>query len=166
MEILPWTLLARRNSFHNELQASPAEVVYGESLRLPGDLPAQPTPDQTIQDILSHVQTLPDRPPAQSRPSVGPQHFPQQAVDATHVYVRKPKSKTHPLSPVSDGPFPILERLGNSCLTIQTGNYKSGAPRTELVHWRNCVPACLPDTTIPAQRSKLGRKPKQPAIPA
>ena len=159
MDVLPWTLLARRNSFHNELQSTPAEVVYGEPMRLPGDLTPRPSPGQTVEDILTKVKALPDRPPSQTRPPVEPQHFPQQAHEATHVYVRKPKSKRKPLGPVSDGPFVILKREGTSCLTIQTGTYKSGAPRTELVHWRNCVPAVLPDTTISAKRPALGRKP-------
>ena len=163
MDVLPWTLLARRNSYHNELQATPAEAVYGESMRLPGDLTPRPSPDVTTEDILLKVKALPDRPPAQTRPPSGPQHFPPEADSATHVYVRRPKSKIKPLTPISDGPFVILNREGHSCLTIQTGTYKSGAPRTELVHWRNCIPANLPTTTIPASRPKLGRKPANAA---
>ena len=160
MQVLPWTLLARRTSYHNELQTTPAEAVLGQLPRLPGDLPIRPTVDQTIQDIVEHMKSVADRPPAQTRPPRDPIHFPNQAQEATHVYVKKPKSKTGPLTPVADGPFAIKERLGTSCLHIQTGTFQSGAPRMEVVHWRNCVPAVLPETTTPAHRPKLGRKPR------
>ena len=158
MQVLPWTLLARRTSYHNELQSTPAEAVLGQLPRLPGDLPLQPTVDQTVKDIVDHMKKVADRLPAQTRPPKEPVHFPKEAQEATHVYVRKPKSKTTPLSPLADGPFPIKERLGTSCLHIQTGQFQSGAPRMEVVHWRNCVPAILPASTTPAHRPKLGRK--------
>ena len=160
MQVLPWTLLARRTSYHNELRTTPAEAVLGQLPRLPGDLPIKPTVDQTIQDIVDHMKAVADRPPAQTRPPKDPVHFPDQAQEATHVYVKRPKSKTGPLTPIADGPFVIKERLGTSCLHIQTGTFQSGAPRMEVVHWRNCVPAVLPQTTTPAQRPKLGRKPR------
>ena len=161
MQVLPWTLLARRTSFHNELQGTPAEAVLGENPKLPGDITPQSTPDETLAQMMDRMRLVADRPPAQSRPSVEKPHFPDKADNATHVYVRKPKSKTKPLGPISDGPYVILERLGNSCLNIQTGHYKSGAPRTEIVHWRNCYPAVLPVSTTPAVRPPLGRKPRQ-----
>ena len=165
MDVLPWTLLARRTSFHNELQCTPAQALMGQNPRLPGDVEPQPTVDTTLQQILEKVKDVTNRPPAQTRPSTDSTYFPPAAEQATHVYVRRPKSKTGPLTPISDGPFPILERLGNSSLKIKVGEYKSKAPRTETVHWRNCVPAILDANTKPAERPKLGRKPRVLASP-
>ena len=161
MQILPWTLLSRRTSYHNELDGTPAEAVMGQNPRLPGDVPPQPSTDETVQAILTRMKELASQPPAQTRPPVEPVYFPTAAQQASHVYVRRPKSKIRPLSPISDGPFKILERIGTSCLKIQTGKFKSGTPRVEIVHWRNCFPAVLPESTTPAERPKLGRKPKQ-----
>ena len=161
MEILPWTLLARRTSHHHELDGTPAEALLGQNPRLPGDVAPQPSSDKTVKEMMDRMKELANKPPAQSRQPVEPVYYPQKAQEATHVYVRRPKSKIKPLSPISDGPFFILERLGSACLKIQTGKFKSGAPRIEIVHWRNCFPAVLPETTTPAERPKLGRKPKQ-----
>ena len=161
MDILPWTLLARRTSHHHDMDGTPAEALMGQNPRLPGDVVPQPSTDKTVTDIIDRMKELANKPPIQSRPPQEPVYFPDKAQHATHVYVRRPKSKIKPLSPISDGPFIILERIGSACLKIQTGKFKSGAPRTELVHWRNCFPAVLPTSTTPAERPKLGRKPKQ-----
>ena len=165
MDVLPWTLLSRRTSYHNELQGTPAQALLGQNPRLPGDLQPQADPELTIDKIMAQMQSVASRPPAQTRPPQEPVHYPKEVLEATHVYVRRPKSKIKPLQPIADGPFLILDRLGTSCLNISTGKYKSGASRTEVVHWRNCVPAILPENTIPAHRPKLGRKSKKQASP-
>ena len=156
MSVLPWIILARRTSFHSELQGTPAEAVFGENPNLPGDLTPTGQPSQSIQQIMAKAKETLTKAPAQTRPPPDSSYFPPAAQSATHVFVRR--AKKTPLGPVSDGPFPILQRMGKSCLQIKVGDFKSGAPRTEVVHWKNCYPAPTSDTTIIATRPKLGRK--------
>ena len=159
MEALPWILLARRTSVHNDIQATPAELVLGNNPRLPGDLQTDMPLDKSIPDLLNRLKKNAERPPQPtSLHKELPTYFPPAAQRATHVFTKNHKRK--PLDPVYSGPFPILERLGKSCLKIEVGKFKSGSPRTEVHHWRNCVPSCPPEGTKPATRATLGR-PKQ-----
>ena len=52
MRALPFVLLSRRTSYHNIIKATPAQLVFGEDPRLPGDLtPLQE--GQTSAQLLS-----------------------------------------------------------------------------------------------------------------
>ena len=157
---LPWVLLGRHNSFHVELQATPSEVVFGEDMRLPGDIDAPFGPDKSLQDLIKRVKGNADRPaaPTALHKSV-PVYMPSDVDTADHVYVKR--AKTSPLSPKADGPFPILKRIGKSSLEVQVGTYKNGQPRTEVHHWRNCQPYKA-ECQTPAVRPTLGRKPLNP----
>ena len=159
MSVLPWTLLSRRTAYHSELQASPAEVVYGTQLRVPGDLHAGDlTPDHGLPQLLDRLRENARRPPAQTGLRREPKvYYPPTTLTATHIYLRR--QKTTPLSPRSDGPYRILKRVGKSVVQIITGEYKNGNKRTEMHHWKNCHPMILPDDTIDAHKLTLDRKP-------
>ena len=161
MSALPWVLLARRTAYHSELQAAPAEVVLGDMPRLPGDLQPDNNDDHSLADLIDRVKANARRNPAQTslRRQI-PVYFPKKAEEATHVYLKR--GKTTPLSPIADGPLLILEKLGKSCLKVKTGEFKSGQPRTEVVHWKNCQPLTLPLDTKTANKPTLGRPKKQP----
>ena len=163
MSILPWTILAKRTTYHSELQASPAEIVFGDNPAVPGDLPGADLPaDHSLVDLLDRLRTNTHRAPAQTTIRRHPQvYYPPTTATATHVYLRCPK--TTPLSPIKDGPFPIEQRLGKSSVKIITGQYKNGTNRTEIQHWNNCTPYILPDYQDSAVKVPLGRKPKQSA---
>ena len=159
MAILPWTLLARRTAYHAQLQASPAEVVFGDVPRVPGDLTPELPADSSLADLINRVKTNAKRPPAPTKTPAPQTQLENSTLGADHVYVRR--AKHTPLGPLSDGPYPILERLGKSCLKIKTGEFVFGKPKTEVVHWRNCTPHTLTPTEKPATRPKLGRKAKE-----
>ena len=161
MRVLPYVLLGRRNSYHSDLGASPAEVVFGEQMKLPGDAPLPMNAGETMEELLARVKALPDRPPAQTNlhKTVHP-YMPSKCATTTHVYTER--AKKTPLEPRYDGPFPILQRLGKSCLQIEVGRYVSGQPRTEVRHWNTCSPADVAPSTENAIRPTLGRKPLNP----
>ena len=163
MDILPWILLSRRTSFHSELQASPSEAVFGQNPVVPGDLPAGDIPtDHSLAQLMDRVRNNASKPPAQTSVRRDPPvYYPPTTVTATHVYLRKAKAKTSPLSPISDGPFRILERIGKSSVKIRVGYFRTGSPRTEVHHWKNCHPMILDTDTEDAHKVPLGRKPKQ-----
>ena len=134
--------------------ATPAQVLFGEDLRLPGDMTPPLGSGETLEALLKRVKANVERPPAQtSLHKVLPVHLPPSTTTATHVYTDKPK-KT-PLGPIADGQFPIVRRLGKSCLEIQVGEYVNGKPRTEIRHWRTCHPAPPQENITPATRPPL-----------
>ena len=153
----PFILLGRRTSYHGELGATPSQVVYGEDVRLPGDLVPPMGSGETITDLLTRVKANADRPPAQTATHKNlPTYMPPSTAKATHVYTKKPK--VTPLSGRYDGPYPIKDRIGKSCLQIQVGDTPAGQPRLETRHWKTCYPAIPDESTADAVRPVLGRK--------
>ena len=158
MRKLPWVILGRRTSYHEDLQATPATVVFGEDPKLPGDLGAPVGEAEDLAQLLERVRQLPHRPPAQTNlRKEAKVYMPPSTELATHVYTKNPK-KT-PLGARYLGPYPIEERQGKSCIKIITGYYKNnGKPRTEIRHWNTCYPAPLGCES--AVKPPLGRKPQ------
>ena len=156
MRILPWVILSRRTSFHGELGATPAQAVYGEDMKLPGDLIPPMGSGETIEDLLQRVQANADRPPAQTATHKQmPVYMPAATETCTHVWTKR--AKPTPLGVKWDGPFEIDQRLGKSCLKLKVGEYKNGQFRTEIRHWKSCYPADMPEGSQGAYRPALGR---------
>ena len=156
MRMLPFIILGRRTSFHGELQTTPTQAVFGQDVRIPGDLIPPMTSGETIEDLLTRVKANALRPPAQTATHREiPTYMPPTVETCTHVYTKKPK--VSPLGPKNDGPFPILKRIGKSCIQIKVGDYVNGTPRTETRHWNSCYPADLAEDTESASRPTLGR---------
>ena len=74
---------------------------------------------------------------------------------STHVYLLK--GKPTPLGATYEGPHPIKEKLGTSCLKVEVGVYNDGTPREDVIHWNNAKPGVLRPGTKNAQRPALGR---------
>lgn len=137
VDALPLVLLGLRAVIRADLQCSTAELVYGTSLRLPGDfftstkLPDQP--QQFLQRLLDCVQDLRPTPP---RPSEHKTIFvhPDLAT-ATHVFVRHDAVRP-PLTPAYDGPFRVLHRTPKTATLLQNG-------REETVSLDRLKPAYL-----------------------
>ena len=162
MRKLPYVLLARRTAYHAELGTTPATVVYGEDPLLPGDIRPPMGSGESLEQLKAKVQELPNRPPAQTNLRKEPKiYMPPSTESATHVYTKVPK-KT-PLGPRYNGPYPIKERRGKSCLVIRTAFYANGQERLELRHWNTCYPANPTDAEVPdAVKKPLGRRPLNP----
>ena len=163
MDRLPWVMLSRRTCYQPALDATAADLVFGSTPLVPGDILGEPGPEPTseqLKDLLKGLRINASRPPVQTTHSGSTTaNYPDMA-NVTHVYVRK--GKTSPLGKVFDGPFPILEHMGTACIKIQVGLFANGEPRTEIQHWQNCKIAHLPPDAENANRSALGRKPNQP----
>ena len=110
---------------------------------------------EPLQDLLARVKLNAERPPAQTATHRKiPVYFPATAKTATHVYTKR--AKQTPLGKKYDGPFLIQERMGKSCIRLQTRKYANGTLRTEVHHWKNCVPTTLPHSES-ASKPTLGR---------
>ena len=135
---LPWVLLGLRSAPKEDLQASPAELVFGDNLLLPGDFAANgqapifPTPP------AAPIQ------PAASHHTQGPSPTSLSALfNSKHVFLRVGASHSSLQRPYQ-GPFKVLEP-GPKTFRILVG----GAPQTVSVD--RLKPATLPmvDTDTP-----------------
>ena len=113
---LPMTLLALRTTLKPDIGSSPADLVYGEGLSVPGNLlPSFPNQDgeldrqrqNTLANLRLEVERLqPTQTSAHRIPNV---HVPKDLQTATHVMVRR-GGVTPPLTQPFQGPFRIESR--------------------------------------------------------
>lgn len=111
---LPLVLLGIRSCFKEDIGCSSAELVYGTTLRIPGEFFDQPaTPAMDHSDFLSNLRSAMDKIRAMptGSHSVKRSYVPQRLTKCSHVFVRKDNKKDKkPLTAQYDGPFRILER--------------------------------------------------------
>lgn len=102
---------ANHSTFKEDLCSTPAELVYGTTLRIPGEffneLPINTTETQTVVDLRKAMRTL--RPTSTSWHGE-PKIFVQRDLNtSSHVFIRDDSirpSLSHPY----DGPYEVIER--------------------------------------------------------
>jgi hypothetical protein len=121
-EALPLVLLGIRAAFKEDLQASVAELVYGEPLRIPGELltptaePAEPA--HLITELRRHMARL--------RPVPAARHaFPATFVHSdlgkcTHAFLRQDAPR-RALEPPYSGPYRVLSRKNKTLQLMVRG---------------------------------------------
>lgn len=138
---LPLVLLGIRSALKEDLLCTSSELVYGTTLRLPGDFltssPAQET------DIPSYLVNLRDlfqniRPTAPRQVTRRHVFVSNDLPTSTHVFLRRDAIKP-PLTAPYDGPFEVLERK-NKTITIRVNG------RTEVVSADRLKPAYIATT--------------------
>lgn len=109
---LPTILLGLRSTFKEDLQATPAEMVYGTTLRLPGEFFCISKSNDCnecdfVSDLRKRMASLQPTPTADhSRPAI----FYSRSLDATtHVFVRNDTVRAS-LRPPYDGPYEVRKR--------------------------------------------------------
>ena len=154
---LPWVLLGLRAATKEDIDCSPAELLYGQQLRLPGQITAadQSTcPSSFVKDLKTAMEGLKPAPTAHHQPSSPPQpHIPDGLQRSTMVWVRRDGQKK-PLTPRYDGPYRVLERHGKY-FKLRLGD------REDTVAIDRLKPANLPEDRAPAEPPKRGRPPAQ-----
>ena len=90
MDALPFVLLGIRTTLKEDISATAAEMVYGTTLRLPGEFftPSQrslPDPSDYISNLRTHMQTIRPPPP---RPTQRNSKIIDGLSTATHVFIR------------------------------------------------------------------------------
>ncbi|KAJ0169229.1 hypothetical protein K1T71_015259 [Dendrolimus kikuchii] len=111
-EVLPWVLLGICSAWKDDLQASTAELVYGEPLRLPGQFltmgPDEPVDTNSIVSSLrSHMRKLTPQPTSWRTSLHKPFYVPKDLNTATHVFLRQGPVK-RPLQPPYQGPYKVV----------------------------------------------------------
>jgi cleavage and polyadenylation specificity factor subunit 1 len=110
-EALPLVLLGIRTAYKADLQASVAELVYGEPLRIPGELltPAANPAESAhlITQLRGHMARL--RPVPAARHASPATFVHRDLTDCTHVFLRQDAVR-RALEPPYSGPYPVLSR--------------------------------------------------------
>lgn len=113
-EVLPTVLLGIRASWKEDLQATAADMLYGQSLRLPGEFLATPENDSHLNNAAEFVTQL--RQHMQSlQPRQASSHANQKVfvfkdlATADHVFIRHDSSKQMLQHPY-DGPYRVVRR--------------------------------------------------------
>ena len=112
MDTLPLVLLGIRTALKEDISSTAAEMVYGTTLRLPGEFftpsstPSLPDPSDYVSQLRTHMQHIRPPPP---RPSQKNSHVSEALATATHVFIRHDAVRK-PLHPPYDGPYSVLAR--------------------------------------------------------
>ena len=120
---LPIVLLGIRSSWKVDPNCSPAELVYGTTLRLPGEF-LQPVEGHTFEPDSSYLKLL-QRTMRKVEPHVPSFHselstyVPTNLASTGYVYVRNDKHR-HPLQRPYDGPYKII-KTDDKYFTLQLG---------------------------------------------
>ena len=107
---LPWVLLGLRTSPKEGVQVSPAEMVFGEALVVPGEFfptSSSPANDDHLTRLRQTVGRY--RPCIQTHSTAPPSHLPKSLHTCRHVFVRNDAHRS-PLTRPYRGPYPVLER--------------------------------------------------------
>ncbi|KAF0767389.1 Uncharacterized protein FWK35_00007971 [Aphis craccivora] len=109
---LPIVLLALRNTIKAGFEHTPAELVYGTTLRLPGELFHHAPPEPRIHDLVVSLR----KSMSQLLYTSGTNHDARRATfvpadlsQVSHVFMRIDAVRP-PLQPRYEGPFAVLER--------------------------------------------------------
>lgn len=108
---LPLILLGLRSTYKNDIQATPAEMIYGTTLRLPSDffVETKPTNNETefiteFRKTMTNIKEIPASDHSNNK------YFIQKDLHTTtHVFIRNDMVKT-PLQNPYNGPYRVLKR--------------------------------------------------------
>ena len=171
-EILPLVLLGIRTSLKTDLQCSAAELVYGTTLRVPGEFFLQDTSSTTEETsaLLTNLKTA-----MRKLQAVPPRYQPRnntytnkELFTCTHVFVRTDAIRK-PLQPTYAGPFRVIDRAAKYfTIDLNGRNDKVSLDRLKPAHLdttpqldSDATPMTTPSsssTTAPARTTRSGRR--------
>ena len=164
MDALPLVLLGIRTALKEDTLSTAAEMVYGTTLRLPGEFfttSPTPLPDPTdyLSQLKAHMQLLRPSPP---RPTLRHSNVHTDLATATHVFIRRDAVRK-PLQPPYDGPYPVIQRTDKHFTVDVNGRQDTvSVDRLKPAHL-DCDDAShptepTPQTTSPCQLTRSGRR--------
>lgn len=142
---LPWVLLGLRTAVRDDIGVSPAELLYGTTLSIPGHCLTRSTEPQ--QPILAEFLKFAELCPLSTSHNAKPVLFSYDLDHSSHVWLRRLHTAP-PLTPPYTGPFQIVN-LNASTATIQTPKGPEVVARDRL------KPAHLPSLPITSQSGRV-----------
>jgi len=118
-EALPLVLLGIRNAYKEELQSPAAELVYGEDLRVPGELNMAAAPKVETSAFMQQLH----RYMTQLRPTPAALHgspttfIHKDLGDSTHVFLRQDAIR-RALEPPYSGPYEVIARTDKTLIIV------------------------------------------------
>ena len=160
-EQLPLTLLGIRSTVKEDLSCSPAELVFGTTLRLPGQFVAAERSEVDPSDYVSRLrQHMAKCTLTPTRAKQGTTHVPKDLLTCSHVFVRVDAVRK-PLQQPYKGPFKVLKR-NDRFFTLDIGGKREQicVDRLKVAHVEGKVSQdeSLSDTTVtslPIPRKKV-----------
>ena len=147
---LPWVMLGLRTCPKDGLNASPAEMVYGEPLAVPGEFfPLQDDPNSHDELERARMKAGRLRPFRPTKANTRAIYVNQDLFKSDFVFVRNDAHRP-PLTPSYRGPFLVLNRNDKAFQL-------SFAGRPDWVSIDRLKPAYLDATDIGLQQTRSGR---------
>jgi cleavage and polyadenylation specificity factor subunit 1 len=120
MSHLPIVLLGLRSAIKDGSTYSPAQLLYGEPLRLPGDFFTPSTPSINQEEFTKNLmEKLAIERPNRSRQQSMKIFISPDLEHCSHVFVRNEAKKS--LTPPYNGPFKVMSRT-DKCFKLQLPN--------------------------------------------
>lgn len=122
---LPVILLGMRSVILEEFQATPAEMVYGTTLRLPGEFFTESQPCRNEHEFVKEFRIVLQQmaPTNRSNASIEKVFIQKDLATCTHVFIRNDAVRKT-LQPPFDGPFKVLKRT-ERYFTVQLKHRKA-----------------------------------------
>lgn len=163
-EALPLVLLGLRSALKDDIHASPAELVYGETIRLPGDFFHESAPETIdLTDFITRLRKV----MYEIKPVPATRHCDKKVfihkdlTTASHVFLRDDTVRGA-LKPAYSGPHEVLERKGKIYKIIVKGKEQTvSVDRLKPAYVLN-TPESPPETVEPMKRAeKVPEKEKE-----
>ena len=145
VDSLPNLLLYLHATPATDTNVSPAEYVFGEELKLPGQFctsTEHPTNEQTLLEMINHAMRT--RAPPTREPNKTRESIPASLMSVDEVLIRVDAVKRS-LQPPYQGPYKVLKRTPKF-FTVE----KSGSPYTVNIDRLKPFHRELPATSIPS----------------
>lgn len=113
VEVLPLILLGLRVSFKEDIKACPAELVYGCSLRVPGEFLEEPKSKKNISDsdfVNDFRSKMHSIKPQQTSNHANRTPFMENNLTTTPAVFVRTDAVRRPLQPPYEGPFAVIKR--------------------------------------------------------
>ena len=124
MDHLPLVMLGIRSAWRTELDCSPAELVYGMALKVPGfmlgdnsgrqELPSS----EFVQDLFTRMRTL--EPVEMAHHATAKVNIPAAIDEAEYVYIRTDAVRAPLVRPYT-GPFKVLQKSAKYFTVLKNG---------------------------------------------
>lgn len=118
-DVLPTVLLGLRTSIKEDIGATAAELVYGTTLRIPGEFficeDMEPEPKMFVEKFREHIRKIRPTPTAHHEKRKVFVH--KNLYSCTHVFIRIDRVKK-PLERPYEGPYRIVERISDHVFKI------------------------------------------------
>lgn len=147
--LLPLVLLALRTTPREDLKCSPAEMLYGQTLRVPGELftasdDINYNPSEFVDKLRQHFETV--RSPETRIHQSHTTYVPTRLDTCSHVFVLV-KSVKPSLASTYTGPYLVIRKL-RKAFVIQRGNKQV---TVSIDHLKPAYMPCEEPSPAPAQ---------------